>query len=114
MSSVLSFHDATLELIAVLENQQLDRDTKISGIQTLLEKRQQAMANMAPPYSDAEKELGAKLLQLNEKATQLMKREKLFIQKDIKDLSIKKESSNKYINPYQSMATDGMFYDKRK
>jgi flagellar protein FliT len=43
-----------------------------------------------------------------------MTREKLFIQKDIKDLSVKKESTGKYANPYQSMATDGMFYDKRK
>lgn len=114
MSSILSFYEATLELISTLENTKLDRDTKISKVEAQLEKRQQAMAGMSPPYSEAEMELGTKLIKLNEKATQLMAREKLFIQKDIKDLSIKKESSNKYINPYQSMATDGMFYDKRK
>ncbi|WP_394141205.1 flagellar protein FliT [Cytobacillus oceanisediminis] len=114
MSSVQSFYEATLELISTLENTKLDRDTKISKAEAQLEKRQQAMAGMAPPYSEAEKELGAQLIELNEEATQLMQREKLFIQKDIKDLTVKKESSNKYINPYQSMATDGMFYDKRK
>nr|WP_251025709.1 flagellar protein FliT [Bacillus sp. ISL-47] len=101
-------------MIATLENTTIDRDKKISEVEVLLEKRQLTMANMAPPYTEVEKELGAKLIKLNEKATQLMQREKLFIQKDIKDLSVKKESSNKYINPYQSMATDGMFYDKRK
>jgi flagellar protein FliT len=111
---VQSFYEATLELISTLENTKLDRDAKISKVEAQLEKRQQAMADMAPPYSEAEKELGAKLNKLNEKATELMQREKLFIQKDIKDLTVKKESSNKYINPYQSMATDGMFYDKRK
>jgi flagellar protein FliT len=111
---VQSFYEATLELISTLENTKLERDAKISKVEALLEKRQQAMADMAPPYSEAEKELGAKLIKLNEKATELMRREKLFVQKDIKDLTVKKESSNKYINPYQSMATDGMFYDKRK
>lgn len=114
MSLVQSFYDATLELIAVLESKEMDRDVKISEVETLLGKRQQTMAGMAPPYSEAEEKLGAKLLELNAKATQLMEKEKLFIQKDIKNLIVKKETSNKYINPYQSMETDGMFYDKRK
>ncbi|KON86295.1 flagellar protein [Sporosarcina globispora] len=114
MSSVQRFYDLTLELISILENTKLDRDAKINDVDILLEKRQQEMAAMAPPYSDAEKGLGGRLIGLNAKVTQLMTREKLFIQKDIKDLSVKKESAGKYINPYQSMATDGMFYDKRK
>ncbi|MCS0790826.1 flagellar protein FliT [Cytobacillus firmus] len=114
MSSVQRFHDLTLELIKTLEHTKLDRDAKMNAVEVLLEKRQQAMAGMAPPYSDAEKDLGARLISLNAKVTQLMTREKLFIQKDIKDLSVKKESTGKYANPYQSMATDGMFYDKRK
>lgn len=114
MSSVQTFYDATQKLIALLEDTGLDRDAKISQVECLLENRQQAMAGMADPYSDAEKDLGARLISLNAKVTQLMTREKLFIQKDIKDLSVKKESTGKYANPYQSIATDGMFYDKRK
>ncbi|MCC3648570.1 flagellar protein FliT [Cytobacillus oceanisediminis] len=114
MGSVQTFYDATQKLIALLEDTGLDRDAKIDQVEMLLEKRQQAMAGMAPPYSDAEKDLGARLISLNAKVTQLMTREKLFIQKDIKDLSVKKESTGKYANPYQSIATDGMFYDKRK
>ncbi|MCS0654731.1 flagellar protein FliT [Cytobacillus firmus] len=114
MGSIQTFYDATQKLIALLEDTGLDRDSKISQVEYLLENRQQAMAGMAPPYSDAEKDLGARLISLNEKVTQLMTREKLFIQKDIKDLSIKKESTGKYANPYQSIVTDGMFYDKRK
>ncbi|MBY6052171.1 flagellar protein FliT [Cytobacillus firmus] len=114
MSSVLTFYDVTQKLIALLEDTGLDRDAKINQVECLLENRQQAMAGIAPPYSDAEMDLGARLISLNEKVTQLMTREKLYIQKDIKDLSIKKESTGKYANPYQSIATDGMFYDKRK
>ncbi|MDF2037632.1 flagellar protein FliT [Cytobacillus oceanisediminis] len=114
MSSVQRFYDLTLELISILENTQLDRDVKINKVEILLEKRQQAMAGMAPPYSDTEKDLGTRMISLNAKVTKLMTREKLFIQKDIKVLSVKKESTGKYANPYQSMATDGMFYDERK
>lgn len=114
MSSVQRFYDLTLELIKTLEHTKLDRDAKMNAVEILLEKRQQEMTGMAPPYSDAEKDLGARLISLNAKVTQLMTREKLFIQKDIKDLNVKKESTGKYANPYQSMATDGMFYDKRK
>ncbi|USK49561.1 flagellar protein FliT [Bacillus sp. CMF12] len=114
MSSVQRFYDLTLELIKNLEHTELDRDAKMNEVEILLEKRQQAMAGMAPPYSDTEKVLGARLISLNAKVTQLMTREKLFIQKDIKDLSVKKASTGKYANPYQSIATDGMFYDKRK
>ncbi|PAE25847.1 flagellar protein FliT [Bacillus sp. 7894-2] len=114
MSSVQTFYDATQKLIALLEDTGIDRDAKIDQVEMLLKNRQQAMAGMAPPYTDAEKDLGARLISLNAKVTQLMTREKLFIQKDIKDLSVKKESTGKYANPYQSIATDGMFYDKRK
>lgn len=114
MSSVQTFYDATQKLIAVLEDAELDRDEKISQVEYLLEHRQQAMAGMEPPFSDSEKDLGARLISLSAKVTQLMTREKLFIQKDIKDLSVKKETTGKYANPYRSMATDGMFYDKRK
>ncbi|MCM3092528.1 MULTISPECIES: flagellar protein FliT [unclassified Cytobacillus] len=114
MSSVQDFYDATQKLIALLEDAALDRDEKISQVEYLLEHRQQAMAGMEPPFSDSEKDLGARLISLNSKVTALMTREKLFIQKDLKDLSVKKETTGKYANPYQSMATDGMFYDKRK
>ncbi|WP_366160969.1 flagellar protein FliT [Bacillus infantis] len=113
MSPVERLYAMTAELIERLE-QGNDRDEKIGWIEGALEERDQLMKEIQPPYSEGEKLLGKKLLDLNIRLSQQMQKEKALIQKDIKGLSIKKESNNKYVNPYQSMATDGMFYDKRK
>ncbi|MCA1040466.1 flagellar protein FliT [Bacillus infantis] len=113
MSSVERLYALTVGLVDRLE-QGSDRDEKIGWIEAALEERDQLMQELQPPYSEGEKALGKKLLDLNIRLSQLLQKEKALIQKDIKGLSIKKESNNKYVNPYQSMATDGMFYDKRK
>jgi flagellar protein FliT len=113
MSSVERLYALTAGLIEKLELGN-DRDEKIGWIEGALEERDQLMKGLMPPYSEGEKALGKKLLDLNVRLSQLLQKEKALIQKDIKGLSIKKESNNKYVNPYQSMATDGMFYDKRK
>jgi flagellar protein FliT len=113
MRPVERLYSLTAGLIEKLE-QGNDRDEKIGWIEGALEERDQLMKEVQPPYSEGEKALGKKLLDLNIRLSQLLQKEKALIQKDIKGLSIKKESNNKYVNPYQSMATDGMFYDKRK
>ncbi|WP_336990205.1 flagellar protein FliT [Bacillus infantis] len=113
MSTVERLYVLTAGLIEKLE-QGDERDEKIGWIEAALEEREQLMKEVQPPYSEGEKALGKKLLDLNIRLSQLLQKEKALIQKDIKSLSIKKESNNKYVNPYQSMATDGMFYDKRK
>jgi flagellar protein FliT len=112
MSAVERLYALTAGLIDRLE-QGSGRDEKIGWVEAALEEREQLMQEMQPPYSKDEKELGKKLLTLNIRLSQLLQKEKALIQKDINGLSIKKESNNKYVNPYQSLATDGMFYDKR-
>lgn len=113
MSPVERLYALTAELVGKLE-QVNDRDEKIGWIEAAIDERDQLMKEVQPPYSEGQKALGKKLLDLNVRLSQLLQKEKALIQKDIKGLSIKKESTNKYVNPYQSMATDGMFYDKRK
>jgi flagellar protein FliT len=113
MSQVERLYALTAGMIEKLERGN-DRDEKINWIEAALEERDQLMKEVQPPYSEGEKALGKKLLDLNNRLSQLLHKEKALIQKDIKGLSVKKESNNKYMNPYQSMATDGMFYDKRK
>lgn len=96
----------------VLENSQ-DRDQSIEQIQGLLEKRDTALADIQPPFSEEEEKLGRQLVGLNKRVLTLLEQEKKAIQVDIKQLRVKKTSTNKYVNPYQSLATDGVFYDKR-
>lgn len=115
MSPVQAFYEATKRLLHLLEsNKPDDRDERIVLIEELLSERESLIRKIQSPYSDEEKELGKQLIQLNQKVTALLTREKTAIQKDLKQLSVKKESTNKYTNPYQTFATDGMFYDKRK
>jgi flagellar protein FliT len=113
VSSIHQFHDLTLQLIQLLEGS-VDRDEKIEKTTEILEKRQKLMIEIVPPFSNEEKEIGAATITLNEKLNVLLSKEKILIQKDIKELSHKKKSTNKYENPYQSIMIDGIFYDKRK
>jgi flagellar protein FliT len=109
---VSQFYEQTVELIAILESAD-ERDGKISRVEALLDERESLMKEMVPPFSPAEIEVGKKLVQLNSRLMQLLQSEKILIQKDIKNLQAKKESNNKYVNPYENLSTDGVFYDKR-
>lgn len=114
MSAVLQFHQLTNELIQLIETADLDRDDKITRAEELLNQREALLNAIVPPYTPEELEAGKELNQLNMRLAQLLKAEKASVQKDIKDLQSKKESNTKYVNPYQNLSTDGMFYDKRK
>lgn len=113
MSAVRQFHDLTVQLIKFLESS-ASRDEKIQKTTELLEKRQQLMAEIIPPFSNEEKEIGAAAIALNKKLNDLLFKEKILIQKDLKELNRRKKSTNKYENPYNSLFIDGVFYDKRK
>lgn len=114
MSAVIEFHQLTTELIQLLETAEMDRDGKIARTEELLSQREALMKSITPPYSPEEVEVGKQINQLNMKLSQHLQTEKASVQKDIKGLQTKKETNTKYVNPYQSFATDGMFYDKRK
>nr|WP_285848048.1 MULTISPECIES: flagellar protein FliT [unclassified Mesobacillus] len=101
-------------MIQLLENAGVERDNKIPMVEELLNQRETLILAIQPPYSPEEMEIGRKLNQLNGRLSQLLKLEKAAVQKDIKYLQNKKESNTKYVNPYQNISSDGMFYDKRK
>nr|WP_251027797.1 flagellar protein FliT [Bacillus sp. ISL-41] len=101
-------------MIQILQSYQGERDEKISKVEELLDRREVLMKEIVPPYTPEEAELGKQIVELNASLEQFLKTEKVSIQKDIKNLQAKKESNTKYVNPYQNLSTDGMFYDKRK
>lgn len=112
MSTVSQFYQRTEELVRILESNE-ERDGKIEQVQTLLEEREHLMKEMIPPFTPDEAEVGRRLIPLNTRLMQLLQTEKAMVQKEIKNLQAKKESNTKYVNPYQNLSTDGMFYDKR-
>lgn len=114
MSVVNQFYQLTIELIQLLERRHEERDDKITKVEELLNQRENLMKEIVPPYTSEDAELGKEIVKLNTILAQLLQGEKSLIQKDIKELQVKKGSNTKYVNPYQSLSTDGMFYDKRK
>lgn len=115
MGSLIIFREKTLKLIDLLENHRdMDRDAKIADVEHLIAERDRLMESISGPYNAAEKELGKEIVELNQKLLSLLENEKVQIQADMKKLNDKKVLTNKYVNPYASMASaDGMFYDKR-
>ena len=113
--SLQTFHDVTTELLTVLQDQTIiERDERIDRITKLLDHREELLSQIQPPFSAEEMQLGRQSMLLNQQVNQLLLLQKQEIQRDIKELNQKKKSSNKYTNPYENLATDGMFYDKKK
>ncbi|MFC0477852.1 flagellar protein FliT [Robertmurraya beringensis] len=113
MNGLQLFFDLTVQMIKLYQAEG-DRDERIQETERLLALRDEAMRNAVPPSSNVERELLQKAKQLNDHLNGLMLREKQNIQKDMKELKVKKESTNKYANPYENINPDGMFYDKKK
>lgn len=112
MGPIQEIIENTLQLINTLQDE-IDRDEKIVKVDDLLEKRESLLNQLEPPYSQEEMVAGQQIINLSNQLTDLLLKEKLTIQKDIKSLNQKKETSSKYINSYESISIDGIFYDKR-
>lgn len=114
MEAIYAFHEATKQLIELLQQDKLLRDVRIEKIHNLLDQREELLTKFQPPFSQQEKELGKQLVELNQQVEQLLQKQKQEIQQDLKQLHIQKETNHKYMNPYESLSIDGVFYDKRK
>lgn len=113
MESIQSFQKVTMALIEALQ-QEHDRDEKINKIQRLLNQREELLKTIQPPFSPQEKELGKQLIKLDQQVKVLMAEQKIDIMQDMKSARMKKQSNQKYTNPYESMGVDGIFFDKQK
>ncbi|QOR66243.1 flagellar protein FliT [Cytobacillus suaedae] len=116
MSSVKALYLATKELYDLLQKpvSNEDRESLIPKVEELLDARQSLIEQVSPPYTDGEKKLGAEVVKLNKVVDEKLALLKQEIQLDINQLKKKKTSTNKYTNPYESVSSDGMFFDKRK
>jgi flagellar protein FliT len=101
-------------LMATNSMNKKERDDKIKQIDELLIERERLIKQLKPPYSDAEKEKGRHLMELNQKLEMKLEQIQREIKQDLLQLKSTKSSTNKYTNPYQVDTIDGMFYDKRK
>ena len=114
MTAIEAFQNVTMELIETLQQEEHDRDERIKKIQSLLNQREELLKLIQPPFSPQEKELGKQLVKLDQQVKQLMGKQKIDIMQDLKSARMKKQSNQKYTNPYESMGVDGIFFDKQK
>lgn len=115
MNKVEPVLECTIKLLELLENgAETDRDEKIKQIHDSLKKRGHMMTKLVPPYTEQERALGVRLVELNKKLAVLLEREKTAIAQDIQTLHVKKKSNKKYTNPYESLGKGAVFYDKRQ
>jgi flagellar protein FliT len=116
VSVVAELFSVTKELYELLEQpaRKEKRDETIEAIQRLLAQRDVLIQQLQPPYSEEEQELGMQMVSLNEAIAEKLQQLKQQIQEDLKAIKQKKMANQNYMNPYQSLAIDGMFYDKKR
>lgn len=114
MEAIGAFQKVTMELIETLKQEKWDRDEKISKVQSLLNRRDELLKLIQPPFTPQEKEVGKRLVELDQQVKLLLGKHKKDIMQDIKRAKMKKQSNQKYTNPYESMGVDGIFFDKQK
>ncbi|KMY55469.1 hypothetical protein AC623_17245 [Bacillus sp. FJAT-27231] len=113
MSAVKACFDVTDKLFQLLHRQSADRDQMITAIETLLEQRETLLADVKAPFTEEEQKLGQEIIKRNAVIDMELKKLKATIQKDMQSLTKKKDSVDKYVNPYASMQMDGVFYDRK-
>lgn len=109
-------YDISIELKQILNNiNRSNRDEMLPKVNDLINKRETFIKQVKEPYSDDEKRMGQKIIQLNEEIQSLMDYMLEDIKKDILQLKQNKSSNMSYINPYSKTdTTDGIYLDSKK
>ncbi len=106
--------DKTEELINYLQKtpSEEEREAYIAHIEKLLDQRESLIQQLNGGYTEEEKVIGHKIVQLNQEVDALMKDFFTTLQDNLRKLKHNKKVYQRY-NQYQPTA-DGMFFDKRK
>ena len=115
MSSVILCHSITKQLKEAIDGVTTEnRDSTIEKIEKLLEERQSFLSTIKPPFTTDEQSLGKQMMAWNQEIDRKLVLLRTEIKRDMNGLSRKKNSVQKYANPYENLQYDGMFYDKKK
>ncbi|PAV31022.1 flagellar protein FliT [Virgibacillus profundi] len=117
MNRLQVLYDVSLQLNKVLDQDitEKNRETVIEQINELIDKRGIHLETITSPYTENEKQLGKKIVQLNNEIQEKM--QQLFdeLKSEMKQVKKQKKSNRTYSNPYENIqAMDGMFLDSKK
>jgi flagellar protein FliT len=114
MTAVQRCYDITNSLLQNVRSiNEQNREDVISEIEELLNKRQNILEQIKPPFSEKETKLGQEIVKMNRTLDTKLILISNEVKRDMNGLNKKKASAKKYTNPYESVNFDGMFYDKR-
>lgn len=115
-AEIQSCLSVTEKLLAILmkENQEKDKTEAMEEVNRLLSDRQELLPSIQAPFTEAEKEIGQKIVTMNQSIDSKLSEWKISIQRDMNGFTQKKTSMTKYADPYRNVQFDGMFYDKKK
>jgi flagellar protein FliT len=116
MDAVQALADVTKELYELVQETKKveDRGELISQIEVLLDKREQLLSKITPPFTPEQELMGKQMIEMNRVINSELKKIMVQVQMDLQGLKKKKTSIQKYVNPYQSLESDGIYYDKKK
>lgn len=97
----------------ILPTPKNERDSLILKINEFFEKRAPLLKKLVGPYSADEKQMGEQLIEYDRRILEKMASIKQEIHQDILITKNKKKNAAKYINPYENLINDGIYYDKK-
>jgi flagellar protein FliT len=115
MNHVQKCYDVTERLYEVVFSsfEEERREEVIKKIDNLLQNRESLLQGIKSPFTLEEKEMGRKILTWNVQIDQKLIELRNEIKKDMNNVNKKKSTAKKYNNPYESIQSDGFFYDKK-
>ncbi|MBM7541602.1 flagellar protein FliT [Amphibacillus cookii] len=117
MKALTDLKGVTEALAALIEQpvSAKNRDQVLLEVQEKLDRREQLLKAIQPPYTKEEQQLGIDIME-QDKAIQL-RLNHLFLElkSDIRNNKKKTTSTKQYLDPYRNVATnDGSYWDKKK
>lgn len=117
MTRLDELYKLTVELHDILQTEvtNQNREEIISKVNDLINKREQVIPFVKPPFSDDENKIGKEVIKLNQEIE--IKLEQMFTQlkNEMRKIQQQKKSNRSYINPYGPIKTiDGMYVDSKQ
>jgi flagellar protein FliT len=111
---ILKLTQLMVECLRQVHDDTMERGQLIEQIHQLIVEREAIIMLLNEPYSVEEKEMGKKIIQLNDNVSKEM--DQLFreMKKEMKEVQFRKTQNYSYLRPYGKMrSTNGMYLDSK-
>lgn len=117
MTELKKVYRVTKELEYILDKKidPSNREDVINNVNELIEKRSIYIKKVKPPYTDEEKQMGTRIVELNNSIEKKMNLLFEDLKLEMKQIKNQRKSNRSYTNPYENIQLiDGMFMDSKQ